>query len=164
MAEVITNPKNVIPTVVYLRGNEVSRIPHEGTTKYNIATDEQIQSIINSFTPGGPGDVTYDVATDEQIQDIIDDWGPEPQPEQWDVATDEQIQDIIDDYPNENSDDEENPDEEEEGDEPEETNLEANENNGQEEYEDPEYVVASDDDIQGIIDDFDNNGHTEGHN
>ena len=163
MAGVVTVPKNVIPTVVYLRGNEVSRIPHRGTTKYEIATDEEIQSIINSFTPGGEGDVTYDVATDEQIQDIIDDWGPEPQPEQWEVATDEQIQDIIDDYPNDNEnpdDNDDTPDDDEQGEEPGETNSEVNENGEQEE---PEYVVASDDDILDIINEFDNNGHTEGH-
>ena len=139
MAGVVTVPKNVIPTVVYLRGNEVSRIPHRGTTKYKVATDEQIQSIINSFTPGGEGDVTYDVATDEQIQDIIDD------------------------YPNDNENPDNNddtPDDDEQGEEPEETNSEANENGEQEE---PEYVVASDDDILDIINEFDNNGHTEGH-
>ena len=108
MAEVITNPKNVIPTVVYLRGNEVSRIPHEGTTKYNIATDEQIQSIINSFSPGGEGDdARYDVATDEQIQDIISGNNEEEENEEvsfeedeYNVASDDDILDIIDEFNN----------------------------------------------------------------
>ena len=89
---IVTKPKNVIPTVVYLRGNEVSRLARKGTTKYDIATDEQIQSIIDSFTPGGGGDdARYDIATDEQIQDIIDDWEPDSE-EQPNYVTDEQLQ------------------------------------------------------------------------
>jgi len=107
MAGVITKPKNVIPTEVYLRGNEVSRIPVEQTSKYRIATDEEIQSIINAFDPGSGGQgVDYNVATDQEIEDIIGDFPDDNNQDdqvvvvddeiEYNVASNDDIQNIID--------------------------------------------------------------------
>lgn len=115
-----TKPKNVIPTVVYLRGNEVSRIKNEGKPgEYNIATDEEVQAIIDAW--GGGVDPTYIVASDEQIEKIIDDYNDDDFPddppvenqlnnnvsssgdddiEEYSIASDDDIQNIISDYDN----------------------------------------------------------------
>lgn len=119
-----TKPKNVIPTVVYLRGNEVSRIKREGKEgEYEVATDEEIQAIIDAW--GGGVDPTYIIATDEQIEKIIKDYND-------------------DDFPPK-------PPFDDDG----ESNQNNNNSSSNEEDDDiEEYNIASDDEIQRIIDDF----------
>lgn len=153
MAGAVTKPKNVIPTEVYLRGNEVSRIPVEQTSKYRIATDEDIQSIINVFDPGSGGQgVDYVVATDQDIKDIIDSFPPGGEDSDYSIATDDDIQDIIDEFGG-NGNNSNNSSQPPPSPTPEENTSNNNsDDSGTVVIDDFEYNVATDDDIQNIID------------
>ena len=120
MAKSITKPKNVIPTVVILdpaANRSVSRIQESYSVQKTsessvevingqeipVATDEQIQEIIDGYRPNNTSTTVNDEAAQEIINGGSNGSSSSSSGEEFDEsnmvsATDEQIWDIINNY------------------------------------------------------------------